>query len=86
MRTSGDPVNQDAQTTGTNDLSAWRVAPGVVWVQTRVPGMAKKLQKRSDSRLVARGVAGGYLRTFEFNHTIGWAERLIRRYLKPEAP
>jgi len=61
-------------------LSAWQVAPGVTWVQTRNPAYARKLAKRSDARLVARGVAGGYLRTFEFIHPLSWAERLIARY------
>jgi hypothetical protein len=54
----------------------------VVWVQTRSPQFARKLSQRSDSRLVARGVAGGYLRTFEFPHGLAWAGRLIARYVK----
>jgi hypothetical protein len=61
-------------------LSAWSVAPGVVWVQTRSPAFARKLQQRGDSRLVTVGVAGGYLRGFEFLHGMAWARRLIGRY------
>lgn len=62
-------------------LSAWQPVPTVVWVQTRNPKLALKLSKRSDSRLVARGVSGGYLRTFEFtNKSIAWAKRLLTRY------
>ena len=67
-------------------LSAWQVAPGVVWVQTRSPQFARKLSQRSDSRLVARGVVGGYLRTFEFPHGLAWAARLIGRYTRNETP
>jgi hypothetical protein len=69
-------------TIGDRRLSAWQVAAGVVWVQTRSPQFARKLSQRSDSRLVARGVAGGYLRTFEFQHGLAWAGRLIARYTK----
>ena len=82
MSAHGDPANQDAIVAGTRELSAWRVAPGVMWVQTRVPDLAARLNKRSDSRLVMSGVAGGYLRTFEFaGKTPAWAQRLIGRYL-----
>jgi hypothetical protein len=70
------------ETIGDRWLSAWLVAPGVVWVQTRSPQFARKLSQRSDSRLVAQGVAGGYLRIFEFRHGQAWAGRLIARYIK----
>lgn len=65
---------------GSRDLCAWQPAPGWTWVQTRSPQFARKLSKRSDSRLVARGVAGGYLRIFEFPQGLGWAQRLVERY------
>jgi hypothetical protein len=65
-------------------LSAWQVAPGICWVQTRSAEFARKLSRRSDGRLVARGVAGGYLRTFEFHHGLAWARRLIDRYQSAE--
>ena len=61
-------------------LCAWQPVPGVTWVQTRSPQFARKLSQRSDSRLVMRGVAGGYLRAFEFQHGLAWARRLIARY------
>ena len=67
---------------GCHELSAWLVAPGVTLVQSRSPQFARKLSQRSDSRLVARGVAGGYLRIFEFQHGLAWAGRLIARYTK----
>jgi hypothetical protein len=63
-------------------LCAWQPVPSVCWVQTRSPQFARKLSQRSDSRLVMRGVAGGYLRTFEFPHGLAWAGRLIARYTK----
>jgi hypothetical protein len=61
-------------------LSAWEVVQGVVWVQSRRPEFARTLAERQDGRLVATGVAGGYLRTFEFLHSIAWAKKLIKRY------
>ena len=69
-----------SETIGDRELSAWLVAPGVTWVQTRSPLFAQKLAQRSDSRLVARGVVGGLLRTYEFHHELAWAGRLIARY------
>jgi len=75
-----------AETIGCHELSAWLVAPGVTWVQTRSPQFARKLSQRSDSRLIVRGVAGGYLRTFEFRHGLAWARRLIARYTAAETP
>lgn len=67
---------------GTPGLCAWQVAPGVTWVQTRSPQFARKLSQRSDARLVVHGVAGGYLRTFEFHHGPAWARRLMARYIR----
>jgi len=69
-------------TIGDRWLSAWQVASGVTWIQTRSPQFARKLSQRSDSRPVAQGVAGGYLRIFEFRHGLAWAGRLIARYTK----
>ena len=65
---------------GTHELSAWQPVPGICWVQTRSPDFARKLARRRDSRLVVRGVAGGYLRTFEIPRNLSWARRLIARY------
>lgn len=45
---------------GSGVLGAWQPVRGVTWVQTRSPQFARKLSQRRDSRLVARGVAGGY--------------------------
>ena len=69
-------------TIGNRDLAAWQVAPGVTWVQARLPEHANRLAKRNDGRLVVRGMAGGYLKTYEFRHSLSWAEKLIRRYTR----
>jgi hypothetical protein len=69
-------------TIGNSLISAWLVAPGICWVQTRSPLLARKLLRRADSCLVAFGVAGGYLRTFSFQHRLSWARRLIARYTR----
>lgn len=73
-------MNIFEKTIGDRDLCAWQVARGVTWVQTRNADHARRLAKRSDSKLVAYGVKGGYLKTFEFNRPLSWSERLINRY------
>ena len=69
---------------GDGDLCAWQPVPGVVRVQTRDPKHAKRLAKRKDGRSVVVGVAGGFLRTFEFRHSLPWAVRLMNRYTADE--
>jgi hypothetical protein len=84
LRTTLSPAERLSPFTvlGDSDLCAWRVADSVIWVQTRLPKQAARLAQRADSRLVVRGVAGGYLRTFEFTgKTLAWAERMIGRYI-----
>jgi hypothetical protein len=66
---------------GNEELCAWQPARGVVWVQAREPRDARRLGQRSDGRLVARGVAGGYLKTFEFRRSLPWVARLMKRYM-----
>ncbi len=66
---------------GGQELCAWQPERGVVWVQTREPRHARRLGQRSDGRQVARGVAGGYLKTFEFRRSLAWAARLMKRYM-----
>jgi hypothetical protein len=73
------PLNTDI---GTPELSAWQPVPGITWVQCRAAEHANRLAKRSDSGLVVRGMAGGFLKTYEFRHSLAWAERLIRRYTR----
>jgi hypothetical protein len=65
---------------GDHNLCAWQPVRGVTWVQTRNPLHARRLARRSDGRRVVVGVAGGYLRTYEFVHPLSWAIRLIQRY------
>jgi hypothetical protein len=67
---------------GSPALCAWQPVPGVTWIQTNSPTFARKLSQRQDSRLIARGVAGGYLRTFEVLNGLAWARRLIARYTR----
>ena len=76
-RGSRIPLNT---TIGDRDLCAWQPVQGVVWVQTRNPKHARRMEQRSDSKLVAWGVAGGYLKTFEFARSITWAINLMARY------
>src|SRR4051812_24181139 len=59
---------------------AWKVCPGVIWVQVHKPKLAKNISRRKDCRLVARGILGRYLRTYEFEgKEMAWAESLVRR-------
>ena len=74
---AGIPLNH---VIGDRELCAWQPMPGIVWVQTRLPKHARRLGQRRDGRLVAAGVAGGYLKTFEFRHSMSWARRLMTRY------
>lgn len=67
-------------TVGDRICSAWLVARGVCWVQTREPRLAGILAQRSDANLVAYGVRGGYLKTFEVTKSLAWAERWMARH------
>jgi hypothetical protein len=69
---------------GGQELCAWQPVRGVVWVQTREAKHARRMAQREDGRLVVRGVAGGYLKTFEFRRSLAWAGRLIKRYMAGE--
>lgn len=74
---AGIPLNQ---VIGDRELCAWQPVPGITWVQTRHPKHAQRMSRRGDSKLVVVGVAGGYLRTFEFPMPRSWAVRLLARY------
>jgi hypothetical protein len=71
---------------GDRMLCAWQPAPGITWIQTRSIHHARRLSQRGDGRVVMRSVAGGYLRTFEYQRQIGWAKRLMTRYIRLEVP
>ncbi len=60
--------------------SAWRVAPGVVWLQVHEARLTEALKKVTGWKLVAYGVAGGYLRIFEFHRPLAWALDWITRH------
>jgi len=81
MRRTDVPLNTAV---GVRELCAWQVVRGIVWVQTRHSQHAKRLAKRKDGRLVVRGVAGGFLRTFEFRHSLAGAVRVMARYTAAE--
>ena len=61
-------------------LCSWPVESGVSWIQTNDAGFSRKLAKRSDTRLVAVGVAGGFLRIFEMQRPPAFMRSLIARY------
>jgi hypothetical protein len=61
-------------------ISQWPVKSGVGWIQTREPRLARKLSRRSDTRLVGIGVVGGFLRIFEIRRPPSFVRRLIARY------
>jgi hypothetical protein len=69
---------------GDRDLCAWQPVRGIVWVQTRNPNHARRLTQREDGKLVAWGVAGGYLKIYEFARSITWAIDLMARYTAAE--
>ena len=67
------------ETAGTSICSAWKVAPGTVWVQSRSAQLTKKLKQVTGYREVAYSVMGGYMRTFEFRKSLSWARSWIDR-------
>ena len=67
---------------GADEISAWQPGPSITWVQCRAAEHANRLAKRRDASLVVRGMAGGYLKTYEFRQSLAWAERLIHRYTR----
>ena len=72
-------------TIGDRNLCAWQPVAGIAWVQTRDPKHNERLRHRKDrGRLVVTGVHGGYLRTYEFQHSLRWAAHLIARYTRNE--
>jgi hypothetical protein len=63
-----------------DSISEWPVESGTWWIQTREPQLARKLSRRSDTRLVGIGVIGGFLRIFEIRRPPSFVRRLITRY------
>ena len=69
---------------GEPDLCAWAVSlrPPCDWIQTTSPRFTDRLRVRMDTRMVAWGIQGGYLRIFAAARGMSWARRLIERYTR----
>jgi hypothetical protein len=52
--------------------------------QTAGPKHVQRLARRRDSKRVVVGVAGGYLKIFEFARSMAWAVGLLARYPRGE--
>jgi len=66
---------------GPRVLCAWRVAPGVFWIQTTEPIFSRRLAKRRDARCVEITGVNHFRRTFEIRGTRRKVQRIIDRYL-----
>jgi hypothetical protein len=73
-----------ATTYGPPELGAWRVAPGVFWIQTTDPRFSRKLEKRDDTRRVEVTGVNHFRRTFELPGTWRKIRRIIDRYVSDE--
>jgi CHC2-type zinc finger protein len=69
------------ETYGPPELCAWRVVPGVFWIQTTEPQFSRKLEKREDARRVEISGVNHFRRIFEIRGTWRKIRRLIDRYL-----
>lgn len=63
-----------------SNVTAWRVGPCCSRIEVRTAAHAKRLRERGDTRLVAVGVAGGYLRVFEIRRPPWFVRKLVARY------
>lgn len=70
-----------SDTFGPPELCAWRVVPGVFWIQTTEPIFSRRLTKRSDARRVEITGINHFRRTFEVHGTWRKVQRIINRYL-----
>jgi len=68
-------------TYGPAELCAWRVAPGVFWIQTTDPQFSRKLETRSDMRRVEMVGVNHFRRTFEVRGRWRKIKRIIHRFL-----
>jgi hypothetical protein len=78
IRARASDVNS---TYGPPELCAWRVVPGVFWIQTTEPIFSRRLEKRSDARRVEITGINHFRRTFEVRGTWRKIQRIIDRYL-----
>jgi hypothetical protein len=75
-------VNADpSYTYGPPELCAWKVAPGIFWLQTTDPQHARKLDKRKDTRRVAITGVNHYRRMYEMRGNWRKVKRIVDRYL-----
>jgi hypothetical protein len=74
-------ATRDSGTYGSHELCAWRVEPGVFWIQTTEPQFARKLEKRLDARRVEITGVNHFRRTYEVHGTWRKIQRIIDRYL-----
>lgn len=77
---AAQPAQEGGKPMSADSFCGWPVAAGVWWIQTREPRLARKLSRRSDTRLVSVGVAGGFLRIFEMQRSPSFVRRLTARY------
>src|SRR5262245_25762369 len=67
-------------TYGPPELCAWRVVPGVFWIQTTELQFSRKLEKREDARRVEISGVNHFRRTFELRGNWRKVRRIIDRY------
>jgi hypothetical protein len=74
---SADP----SYTYGPPELCAWKVAPGIFWLQTTEPQYARKLDKRKDTRRIGITGVNHYRRTYEIPGNWRKIKRIVDRYI-----
>ena len=62
--------------------TAWKVAPGVCWIQCNDPKTAKRFSRIKEAKLVAEAYSGGYLRTYELPWNLLRARRWVKRSIR----
>ena len=68
-------------TYGPPELCAWKVEPGVFWIQTTKPELSRKLEKREDMRRVEMNGVNHFHRTFETRGRCRKIRGIIDRFL-----
>jgi hypothetical protein len=74
---SADP----GYTYGPLHLCAWKVSPGIFWLQTTEPRYSRKLDQRQDTRRVAITGVNHYRRTYEMRGNWRKVKGIVNRYL-----
>jgi hypothetical protein len=68
-------------TYGSPELCAWRIGPGVFWIQTTEPRFSRKLEKRQDACRVDVNGVNHFRRTFAIHGRRRKIQRIIDRFL-----